>query len=72
MRMLQTHAPAIFSVTVFIVMRFRPSTRRRYVCVLVLTHFQERFQIGPFFNENAQRISVNGRPKRIEMCQCVL
>ena len=44
MRMLQTHAPAIFSVIVFILMRFRPfpfpSTLIRYVCIFVLIHFQ--------------------------------
>ena len=45
----------------------------------VLIHFQERFQIDAFVmkmrafsnrcvcDENAQRISVDGRPKRIEM-----
>ena len=55
MRMLQTYAPVIFSVIVFILMRFRPfrpSTLMRYVCV---------------FDENAQCITVDGRPKRIEM-----
>ena len=50
MRMLQTHAPAIFFVIVFILMRIRPSTqiRSRYECVFVLIHFQERFQIDAF------------------------
>ena len=46
--MLQTHLPAIFSVNVFILMRFRPSRLIRYVCVFLLTHFQERFQIDAF------------------------
>ena len=48
MRMLQTHAPAIFLVIVFILMRIRPSTQIRYECVFVLIHFQERFQIDTF------------------------
>ena len=43
-----THAPAIFSVFVFILMRFRPSTPLWYVCVFVSIHFQERFQIDAF------------------------
>ena len=33
------------SVVVFILMRFRPFTIIRYVCVFVLIPFQERFQI---------------------------
>ena len=33
----------------------------RYVCVFVLIHLR------CVFNENTQRISVDGRPKRIEM-----
>ena len=45
MRMLQTHASAIFSVVVFILMRFRLI---RYVCVFVLIHFQESLQIDAF------------------------
>ena len=50
MRMLQTHAPAIFLVIVFILMRIRPSTqiRSRYEGVFILIHFQERFQIDAF------------------------
>ena len=52
MRMLQTHAPAIFSVIVFILMRFRPfrlpSTLIRYVCIFVVIHCEERFQIDAF------------------------
>ena len=67
MRMLQTHAPAIFLVNVFILMRFPPSTLIRYVCVFVLIHYQERFQIDEVFGENAQRISVDRRPRSIEM-----
>ena len=39
----------------------------RYVCVLVLIHFKERLHIDAVvLNENTQRISVDGRPKRIE------
>ena len=55
MCMLQTHVPAIFynprgtyDVIVFILKRFRPSALIRYVCVFVLIHFQERFQIDAF------------------------
>lgn len=65
MRMLQTHAPAIFLVIVFLYdvvstvqtnttcMRFDPPSRT----------FSNRF----VFDENAQRISVEGRPRRIKM-----
>ena len=42
------HAPAIFSVIFFILMRFRPSTPLWYGCVFVSIHFQERFQIYAF------------------------
>ena len=57
-----------YDVIVFILMRFRPSTLIRYVSV--------RFRFDPpsrafsnrcVFNENAQRISVDGKPKRIEV-----
>ena len=48
MRTPQAHAPAIISVIVFILMRFRPSSLIQYVCVFVLIHFRERFQIGLF------------------------
>ena len=69
MRMLQTHALTIFSLIVFILMSFRRSStvRTDTICMrFVLIHFQERFQIGAFLM-NTQRISVDGRPKRIEM-----
>ena len=45
MHHLQTHAPEIFSIIVSIMMRFRPSILIRFVCVFLLIHFQERFQI---------------------------
>ena len=61
-----THAPAIFSVFVFILMRFRPSTITEYVRVFVLMHSQERFQIDAF-SINAKRVGVDRRPKRIEI-----
>ena len=57
-----------YDVIVFILMRFRPSTLIRYVIM--------RFRFDPHarafsnrcvFDENAQRISVDGKPKRIEM-----
>ena len=57
-----------YDVIVFILMRFRPSTLIRYVSM--------RFRFDPpsrafsnrcVFDENAQRISVDGKPKRIEV-----
>ena len=48
MHLLQTHAPAIFMVNVFILMRFGPSKLIGHVCVFVLINFQERFQIDAF------------------------
>ena len=57
-----------YDVIVFTLMRFRPSTLIRYVSV--------RFRFDPpsrafsnrcVFDENAQRISVDGKPKRIEV-----
>ena len=63
--MLQTRS--IFLVIVFILMPFRRSTLIRYVCVSILIHFEERFQIDAFSRgEKAQRISVDGRSKRIK------
>ena len=63
--MLQTRS--IFLVIVFILMPFRRSTLTRYVCVSILIHFQERFQIDAFSHgEKAQRISVDRRSKRIK------
>ena len=64
-RILQTRL--IFSVIVFILMPFRQSALIRYVCVSILIHFQERFQIDAFSRgEKAQRISVDRRSKRIK------
>ena len=48
MRLLQTRAPAIFSVNVLILMRFGPSKLIGHICVFVLINFQERFQIDAF------------------------
>ena len=57
-----------YDVIVFILMRFRPFTLIGYVSV--------RFRFDPpsrafsnrcVFDENAQRISVDGKPKRIEV-----
>ena len=62
-----THLVDITS-SFFILMRFRQSTLIRYVSV--------RFRFDPpsrafsnrcVFDENAQRISVDGKPKRIEI-----
>ena len=66
MGIIQTHAPAIFSIIVFILMRFRPfsTVHTNTICM--------RFRFDPLSKalqiENAQRMSVDGRPKRIEMC----
>ena len=66
MSRLQTHVRAIFSVIVFILMRFRPflTVHTNKICM--------RFCFDPlsraFSFENAQRIIVDGRPKQhIEM-----
>ena len=62
MRMRQAHAPAIFSVIVFIFVRFSTANTNT-ICGFVLIHFHEHFQI-----DAAQRFSVDERPKRIQMC----
>ena len=49
---------------------FKWSTLIRYVCVSICIHFQQRFQIDAFSVNTLsafERISVDGRPKRIEM-----
>ena len=74
LRMLQTHAFAIFQVIfpviVFILMRFQPSS------TVHIDMMYNRFRFHPLsrafsnrwvFDENAQRISVDGRRKRAEM-----
>ena len=57
-----------YDVIIFILMRFRQST--------LIRHVSMRFRFDPpsrafsnrcVFDENAQRISVDGKPKRIEM-----
>ena len=70
MRMLQTHAPAIFSVTVLILTRFRtfPTVHTNTLCVrFCFDPLSRAFSDRCVFDENTQRISVNGRPVRIEM-----
>jgi len=77
-----THAPAIFSVIVFILMRLRPfpflSILIRYVIDayeinnVICMHFRfdplsRAFSNRCVFDENAQRISVDERPKRIDV-----
>ena len=57
-------------VIVFKSIRFRVSTLIRYICVFICIHFQQRFQIDAFSVNTLsvfERISVDGRPKRIEM-----
>ena len=49
---------------------FQVSTLIRYVCVCICIHFQQRFQIDAFSVNTLsvfERISVDGRPKRIKM-----
>ena len=60
MRMLQTHAPVIFSVIVFILMRFLPfsTVQTNTICM--------RFHFDPL-SENSHRVTMDGRPERIEM-----
>ena len=66
--MLPTHAPAIFLVIVFILMRFRPSTLIRYVRIFILIHYQESFQIIAFSMITLSVLfNVERRPKCIEM-----
>ncbi len=58
------------NVIVFKSIRFRVSTLIRYACVFICIHFQQRFQIDAFSVNTLsvfERISVDGRPKRIEM-----
>ena len=68
MCILQTQTPMIFSFIIFILMRFRSFTLLRYVCASVSIHFQTRLLLDRcVFYENAQRSSVDGRLKRIQM-----
>ena len=52
-------------VIVFKSIRFQVFTLIRYVYVSICIHFQQRFQIDAFSVNT--RVSVDGRPKRIEM-----
>ena len=57
-------------VIVFKSTRFQVSTLIRYVCVCICIHFQQRFQIDAFSVNTLsvfERISVDGRPKRINL-----
>ena len=66
--MLPTHAPAIFLVIIFILMRFRPSTLIRYVRMFILIHYQECFQINAFSIITLSVLfSVDRRHKCIKM-----
>ena len=66
--MLPTHAPVIFLVIIFILMRFRPSTLIRYMRIFILIHYQECFQINTFLMITLSVLfSVDRRPKCIEM-----
>ena len=66
MRMLQTHVPAKLSVITLTLMRFRPPLIR-YVCVFRFHPLLTAFPNRCVFDESAQRISVDGRPKRISV-----
>ena len=49
-------------------MRFRPFTLIRYAYVFVLLHLvSQACSNRCVFDENAQRISADGRPKRVEL-----
>ena len=70
MRILQTHAPAIFLVIVFILMLFRPFSTvfTDTICVRFCLDLVSRaFSNRCVFDENAQRICMKRGPKRIEM-----
>ena len=67
-RVLQRHAPAIFSVIVFILMRLQPSTRTRYDRMRFLFYSLLRASSNRcVFVENGQPVGVDGRPKCIEI-----
>ena len=70
MRMLQTHALTIFSVIVFILMSFRRFSTVRTDTICMCFRFDPLSRVFSnrcVFDENAQRVSVVGRPKRIEV-----
>ena len=57
----------IFSVIISILIRFRPFTLT--ICTLFrFDPLSRAFSNRCVFDENAQGISADGRPKRIEMC----
>lgn len=65
--MLQSHAPAIFSVIVFILIRFRISTDNTICMHFHFDHLLSRaFSNRCVFDENAQSIRADGRPKCIK------
>ena len=69
MHMLQTHSPAIFSVIGFFLVSFGPFSTVHYNTIRMRFHFDPLsrvFSNGCVFDEIAQRISVDGRPKRVE------
>ena len=70
MRMLQARAPVIYSIIVFTLMRFRPflTVHTNTICMRFrFDSLSRAFLNGYFFRENAQRISVEGMPERIQM-----
>ena len=72
MRMLQTHASAIFFVIAFILMGFRQFSTAHTNKVCMLFRFDilsKAFSNRCLYDENAQRItiSLDERPRRIEL-----
>ena len=66
--MLPTHAPAIFLVIIFILMRFLPPTLIRYLRIFILILYQECFQINAFSIISLSVLfSVDRRDKCIKM-----
>lgn len=67
-RMLQTHAPATFSVIVFILIDAFLTVHTDTICMRFrFNSLSKAFSNRCGFVKNAQRISVVSRPKRTEM-----
>ena len=68
--MLQARAPVIYSIIFFTLMRFRPflTVHTNTICMrFSFDSLSKAFLNGYIFHENAQHISVEGRPERIQM-----
>ena len=64
--MLQTQEPVIFSVIVFIFMRFRPFHAYTICLRFRFDPLSRAFSKRQVLDENAQHIGEDGRPKRVE------